>query len=60
MFIGGTDSYQALILAIKSLHTMVDVFNKKFLSSKLRWEDGSDDLGFAISTDTPEISSVQK
>ena len=52
MFIGGSDSYQALILAIKSLHVMVDVFNKKFLGSRLRWENGSDDLGFAISTDS--------
>jgi hypothetical protein len=51
--VGGVDSYQALLLAIKTLHTMVEVFNKKFLKSKLRWQDDANfDLGFSISTDS--------
>ena len=52
MDIGGTDGYQALLLAIESLYEMVEVFNKNFMNSKLRWnEDSVLDLGFSVSTD---------
>lgn len=51
MVAGGSDSYQALLLGIKMLSTMVDVFNTDFMDSKLRWHDDSVlDLGFNVST----------
>lgn len=53
MLIGGTDSYQALKLAIETLHTMVNAFNKNYMDSKLRWHDDAKiDLGFSVSTES--------
>ncbi len=52
MTAGGSDSYHALLLAIKMLHGMINVYNTNYMDSKLRWVDDSEsDLGFAISTD---------
>lgn len=48
--VGGVDSYQALCLTLKSIATVVDVYNKKYCNSKLRWM-GEEDLDLHFSTE---------
>ena len=52
MEISGTDSMQALLLAVGCLDAMVTTFNERYMNSKLRWEDDTIlDLGFSVSSD---------
>ena len=52
MIAGGSDSYQALILAVKMLNGMINVYNKNYMNSKLRWfNDSETDLGFSVSSE---------
>ena len=49
MVAGGSDSYQALILAVKMLDGMINAYNKNYMNSKLRWDDDANlDLGFSV------------
>lgn len=44
----GSDSYQALRMAMEGLPSFVEMFNKQFMNSKLRLHPGEEDLGFDL------------
>lgn len=50
LHVGGADSYQAICLALSTISTIVDIFNREYCDSKLRWM-GNENLDFHFSTE---------
>lgn len=52
--VGGADSYQALCLALRTVANVVDIYNKRYCDSKLRWM-GETNLELHFSTEFKDI-----